>query len=225
MTTKTRARYGAVAVATAPVVMAVAFVAHPFIARMPDADAIATAVDANRAGWIAVHLITVLGIALIALAFVAIRARLRDAGEDRYSAWALPWVLFGSFLYGFLPGLEFTPVAVARIGGDVTAAQDALTSVFIPILLVGGVSFAIGTIGFARAVIASGILGTSLSRVVAAALILLAISRIVPVGAVQFYVQAAVGLVALWPLANDIWRSATSDRSSTVTPRRSAASL
>ncbi|MGH3736077.1 MAG: hypothetical protein ACRDT6_10725 [Micromonosporaceae bacterium] len=208
-TEMTRSRYGAAAVATAPVVMAVAFVAHPFIARLPDPEAIATAVGANSTGWIVVHLLTVIGIALIALAFVAIRARLRDAGEDRYSAWALPWVLFGSALYGVLPGLEFTPVAVARIGGDVAAAQDALTPVFIPLLVAGGVTFTIGVAGFAKAIMASGILSTSLSRVVATALILMAISRLVPVGVVQFYLQAAAGLVALWPLANDIWRSAT----------------
>lgn len=208
-TKTTRARYGAVAVATAPVVMAVAFVAHPFIARMPDAEAIAAAVDANRALWVAVHLLTVVGIALTALAFAAIRARLRDAGEDRYSAWALPWVLAGSVLYSVLPGLEFTPVAVARIGGDVAAAQDALTPVFIAVLVASAASFAIGAAGFAKAVRASGILSRSLSRVVATALIVLAVSRFVPVGVVQFYVQAAAGLVALWPLANNLWRSAT----------------
>ena len=208
-TKATRARYGAIAVMAAPLVMFVALVAHPFIAVLGDAEAIAAAVDANRTVWVAVHLLTVIGIALTALAFVAIRARLRDVGEDRYSAWALPCVLFGSVLYGFLPGMEFTPLAAARTGGDVAAAQQTLMPVFIAVLAVSTIFFAIGAVGFAKAVKTSGILGKSLSRVVATALIVLALSRFVPVGPVQFYVQAAAGLVALWPLANDLWRSAT----------------
>ncbi len=201
----TRSRYGAAAVAVAPVVVFVALVAHPFITRLPDADAVATAAEANTTMWAAVHLLTVLGVALIALAFVAIRAHLRDAGENRY-AWALPWVLFGSLLYVVLPGLEFTPFAVARSGGDVAAAQQELTPVFIPVLAVGAIAFAIGVAGFAKAVLVSDILGTPWSQVVATSLIVLALSRFVPLGAVQFYVQAAAGLLALWPLALHMWR-------------------
>ncbi|MQA04964.1 MAG: hypothetical protein GEV07_20330 [Streptosporangiales bacterium] len=203
------ARYGAIAVATAPVVLAVAFVAHPFIARMPDAEAIAAAVEANQTGWVAVHLLTLLGVALTALAFVAIRAHLRDAGENRFSARALPWVLFGSALYGFLPGLEFAPLAAARTGADVAAAQDTLTPIFLPVLAASAITFAIGAAGFAKAVIDSAVLSRSLSRVVAIALIVLAISRFVPLGVVQFYVQSAAGLVALWPLAHSLWRATT----------------
>lgn len=201
----TRSRYGGAAVAVAPVVMFVALVGHPYITRLPDANAVATAAEANTTMWAAVHLLTVLGVALIALAFVAIRAHLRDAGENRY-AWALPWVLFGSFLYGVLPGLEFTPFAVARAGGEVAAAQNALTPIFVPILAVSALTFAIGVAGFAKAVLVSDILGTPWSQVVATSLVVLALSRFVPLGAVQFYVQAAAGIVALWPLALHMWR-------------------
>jgi hypothetical protein len=34
----------------------------------------------------------------------------------------------------------------------------------------------------------------------------MAISRLVPVGVVQFYVQGAAGIVALWPLAYGMWK-------------------
>jgi hypothetical protein len=41
----------------------------------------------------------------------------------------------------------------------------------------------------------------------------MAISRLVPVGAVQFYVQGAAGVVALWPLAYEMWRHPEAARS------------
>jgi hypothetical protein len=34
----------------------------------------------------------------------------------------------------------------------------------------------------------------------------LAVARFVPVGAVQLYVQGAAGIVALWPLAYEMWK-------------------
>lgn len=43
------------------------------------------------------------------------------------------------------------------------------------------------------------------------ALVVLAASRFVPLGAVQFYVQAAAGLIGLWPLAYRMWTPEVSD--------------
>lgn len=201
----TRARYGAVAVALAPAVMLVAFAAHPFIARLPDAAAVADAVERNTTSWGLVHLLTGMGSALIALAFLAIRARLQEAGEDRFSAWALPWVIVGSALYGFLPGLEFAPLAAARTGGDVVAVQAAVQPWFLPVLVTSAITFAVGVLGFAKGIAVSGILSSPLARVVVTGLVVLAVSRFVPLAVVQFYVQAAAGLVALWPLAYQMW--------------------
>src|SRR5688572_25739196 len=93
MTSTTRARYGAAAVAIAPSLMLFVYLAHPFIARLPDAEAVAHAVHADTTWWGTVHLLTALGSALVALAFLAIRAFLRDVGEERFSAWALPFVI------------------------------------------------------------------------------------------------------------------------------------
>lgn len=206
MTSTTRARYGAVGVALAPSVMLVVFVAHPFIARLPDAAAIADAIEADPTWWGAVHLLTSVGSGLVALAFLAIRARLRDADEERFSAWALPFVISGSALYGLLPGLEFAPMAAARTGGDAVAAQATLQPWFISILATSVILFAIGILGFAQGIAASRILSRPLTRLVVTGLVVLAAARFVPFGAVQFYLQGVAGIVALWPLAFQMWR-------------------
>lgn len=202
-----RARLGATVVALAPAVMFVALVSHPFIARLPDADGVAEAVEEGTTRWGIVHLLTMVGSALIALAFLAIRAHLRDAGEDRFSAWALPFVIAGAALYGLLPALEFAPMTAALTGGHVAGAQSELVPWFIPIMVSGGILFAVGMVGFARGIAASQILSRPLTRVVVTALVVLAASRLVPLGVAQFYLQAIAGLVALWPLAHQIWRA------------------
>ncbi|MPZ63451.1 MAG: hypothetical protein GEU93_19635 [Propionibacteriales bacterium] len=214
----TTARFGAIGVALAPLVMLVALIAHPYLVRLPDAAAVAEAVEANTRLWGWVHLLTAVGSGLVALAFLAIRARLRDAGEERFSTWALPFVIAGSILYGLLPALEFAPMATASTGGDVAAVQTALEPWFIAILVTSVITFAVGIYGFARGVAASRILSPSITRLVVTALVLLALSRFVPLGAVQFYLQAIAGVVALWPLAFQMWRESQGTR---VTTRRS----
>lgn len=207
LTTTTRTRFGAVAVALAPAVMFVALVGHPFIARLPDAAGVANAVEQSTTWWGVVHLLTAVGVGLTALAFLAIRARLRDAGEDRFSVWALPFVIAGSALYGLLPALEFAPMSAALTGGDVAAVQTELVPWFISIMVTSVILFAVGVVGFARGVAASQILSHRLTRLVFAALLVLAVSRVLPLGVAQFYVQAIAGLVALWPLAYHLWRA------------------
>jgi hypothetical protein len=202
----TRARIGAVGVALAPTVMLFVFFTHPFIVRLPDAHAVAHAVAADTTWWGIVHLLTAVGSGLVALAFLAVRAYLRDAGEERFSPWALPFVILGSCLYGVLPGLEFAPLAATLSGGDAAAAQAALQPWFIAVLATSVVVFAIGIAGFALGVAAGGILGRPLTRLVVTGLIVWAAARFVPLGAVQFYVQGLVGIVALWPLAVQMWR-------------------
>lgn len=217
-TETTRVRFEAIAIALAPAVMFAALVSHPYLVRLPDAAGVAEAVEENTTRWEIVHLLTAVGSALIALAFLAIRARLRDAGEERFSAWALPFVIIGSALYGLLAGLEFAPIAAVRTGGDVAAVQTTLEPWFIAILASSVIIFAVGVIGFARAIATSQILSRPLTRLVVPALVALAVSRFVPLGAVQFYVQAAAGLVALWPLAFQMWREPEVARAGTRRP-------
>jgi hypothetical protein len=193
-------------VVLAPTVMLIAFLAHPFIAILPDADGVAAAVEADTSRWALAHLLTNVGSALMAVAFVAIAAHLRAAGEHRFSRIGLPFIVFGSVLYGFLPGLEFAPLAAVETGGDVVATQDVLEPWFIPMFATSVVTFAVGVFALVGALRATPILGAGTTRIVVGALVLLAVSRALPIGVVQFYVQAVVGVLALWPIAGAMWR-------------------
>jgi hypothetical protein len=73
-------------------------------------------------------------------------------------------------------------------------------------MVTGAITFAVGVFTFAKGIANSRVLSRRLSRLVVGALEVLAISRLVPVGAVQFYVQGAAGIVALWPLAYEMWK-------------------
>jgi hypothetical protein len=213
MSTTTRARFGAAIVALAPAVMLVGLFAHPYIATLPDEAAIAEAVAADTTYWGLVHLTAGVASGLMVLAFLALRSYLREAGEERWSVLALPFIVVGSTLFTMLPGMEFAPLAAAEAGVDGEAIQAALAPWFLPILVTGAITFAVGVFAFAKGIADSRILSLRLSRLVVGALVVMAISRLVPVGAVQFYVQGAAGIVALWPLAYEMWRHPEAARS------------
>ena len=139
------------------------------------------------------------------LAFLAIRSYLREAGEERWSVLALPFIVVGSTLFVVLTGMEIAVMAAAEVGADVQAVQSALLPWFIPILLTGAVSFALGVFGFARGIVRSGVLGPQLTWLVVGALVVMAIARFVPLSAAP-YVIAVAGIVALWPLAYEMWK-------------------
>jgi hypothetical protein len=204
-TTRSSLRPGVVVIA--PVIWAAVLSYHPYLeGRMPNVGAIAEAVESDPTRWGAVHLATGVASGLLALAFLAVRAHLRAAGEDRWSAAALPFVVIGCTLYAMLPGLEFAPLAAVEVGGSAEAAQEALIPWFVPLLVAGGITFAVGMFGFALGVRRSGLLSPGVTNVVVVALGVMALSRLVPLSAVQFYVQGAAGLVALLPLAASMWR-------------------
>jgi hypothetical protein len=192
-------------VALAPLVLLIALVTHPYIAKVPDAAAVAHAVAADTTWWGIVHLLTAVASSLVALAFLAIRAHLRDAGEERFSPWALPFVIVGSALYGLLPGLEFAPMTAVHTGGDAAAVQAVLEPWFISVLATSVLLFAVGVLGFAQGIAAGQILSRPLTRLVVTGLVVWAAARFVPLGAVQLYVQGVAGIVALWPLAFRMW--------------------
>lgn len=207
MSDTTTSRYPAAIVASAPVVLLAAFLGHPYIpGRLPDNAAVAAAAAADTTRWALVHLAAVVASAVVVLAFVALRSYLREAGETRWSAVGLPFIVIGSILYAVLPGMEFAPLAAVESGADAEAAQAALQPWFIAVLFSGALLFAIGALGFAKAIAHSGIFSPRLARLVVAALIVMAASRFVPLFAVQFYVQAAAAFIALWPLADRMWR-------------------
>jgi hypothetical protein len=205
MQTETRAHLRAAILAIAPAVLLTGLVWHPYTAT-PDETTIAAAVTADTTRWGLSHLTIAVGSGLTALAFLAIRSYLREAGDERWSVLALPFVVLGSTLFATLPGMEFAALAAAETGSGVEAIQSALVPWFLPILLTAAVTFTLGVLGFARGISDSQVLSPRLTRVVVIALVIMAAARVVPLGAVQFYAQGAAGIVALWPLAYEMWK-------------------
>jgi hypothetical protein len=206
MSTTTRARIRAAIVAIAPAWLLFAFVYHPYIANLTDKAAVAAALTSDTARWGLSHLAVGVGSGFAVLAFLAIRSYLREAGEDRWSILGLPFIVMGSTLFAFPPAMEIAMLAAAEEGADVQAVLAALDSWFFPILLTAAVIFAIGVFAFAKGIADSRILSRRLSRLVVGALVVMAVARLVPLSAVQFYVQGAAGIVALWPLAYEMWK-------------------
>ena len=202
-----RFRAQAAIVAVAPLVLLVGLAYHPYIPAVPrDIAVLAEQVAADTTRWGLVHLTVAIGYGQLTVAFLAIRAALSEAGEEYWSAVALPLVVIGNALFTMLPGMEFAPLAAARTGGDVEAAQAALLPWFVPILAVGALCFGLGAIGFAVGIVRARLLSAWTTRLVVGALVLFAVARFVPLGAVQFYVQGAAGVLALWPLAHARWQ-------------------
>jgi MFS family permease len=198
-------RWRTVILVAAPAALLAALVAHPYLAgRLPNDAEVAAAVASGTTRWGLVHLATSVASGLIMLAFLAVRSYLREAGEDRLSTLGVPFVVIGSTLFAVLPGMEFAALAAAETGATtagIEATQEALSSWFVLVLMSGALAFAIGVFGFARAISLTTLGGRALSRVVVVALIVMGISRFVPLAAVQFYVQGVAAIVALWPLA------------------------
>lgn len=198
-------RFRPAIVAIAPAALLGALVWHPYLSgRLPNDAAVADAVAANTTRWGLSHLAAGVASGLIVLAFLAIRGYLHEAGEDRWSMLALPFVVMGSTLFTLLPGLEFAPLVAAKTGGDIQMAQAALQPWFVPILASGALTFALGVLGFARGIARSGVLSRQRTWLVVAALVVMAAARFVPLAAFQLYVQGAAGIVALWPLAHQM---------------------
>jgi cytochrome bd-type quinol oxidase subunit 2 len=204
MATTTRARFRAAIAAIAPAVLLAGFAYHPYVARGTDAAALAEAAASDTTRWGLSHLAIGVGYGLAALAFIGIRSYLREAGEERWSGLALPFVVLGSTLFPILTGMEFALLAAAETGGDVEAVQTELMPWFIPIVATGAVCFALGALGFAMGIARSEVLSSPLTWVVAVALVVMAAARFVPLGAAQNVIGVAA-VVALWPLAAEMW--------------------
>jgi hypothetical protein len=201
--------FRAVILVIAPAVMLVGSGYHPWIGNPGDPEffqRLAAAVTAETTRWWVAHLLVAVGSGLLAIAFVALRSYLRDAGEERWSVMGLPFIVMGSTLYALLPAMEFAPVGALRAGADVAAVQAAQMPWFVPILLTSALLFALGVLGFVIGIVRSDVLGTGLTWIVAGALVVMAATRFFPVGAAQLYVGPAAGLVALWSLAYAMWK-------------------
>ena len=208
MSTSTKGRFRAAITAVAPAVLLLGFAYHPYVSNATDEAALARAAASDTTRWGLAHLAIGVGYALLALAFIALRSYLRDAGENRWSVRALPFAVFGCALFPILVGMEFAPLAAAETGGDVEAAQSELAPWFIPILVPAAICFTLGAVGSAIGITRSGVLGTRRARLVAGALVVMAAARFVPLGAAQIVIGVA-GVIAFWPLAFAMWNDST----------------
>ena len=204
MSSSTQARLRAAITAVAPAVLLIGFAYHPYTTNATDEAALAEAAASDTTRWGLAHLAIGVGYALLALSFMALRSHLRDAGENRWSAKALPFAVLGCALFPILVGMEFAPLVAAETGGDVEAAQSELAPWFIPILVPAAICFALGAVGCAIGITRSGVLGKRLARLVAGALVVMAVVRFVPLGAAQIVIGVA-GVIAFWPLALAMW--------------------
>ena len=182
------------------------FVYHPYVANATDTEAVAAEAAADTTRWGLAHVTIGVGYSLAVLAFIAIRAYLRAAGEERWSSIGLPLAAFGSALFVILPGMELAPLTAAETGGDPAAAQDELVPWLVPALVVAAITLAFGAVSFAIAITRSGVLSARVNRIVAGGFIVMAFARFPPLGAAQIVVGVAA-VVALWPLAYEMWRS------------------
>lgn len=225
-------RYFAGIVALAPAALLAALLYHPHLSgRLPDHAAIAAAVEGAPTQWGLAHIATAVASALIILAFLAVRAWLREADSDRnraaargggpyggrepWSAFGVPFVVLGSVFYAMLPGMEFAPLAAALGGQDAEVAQSVLGPWFLSMLLTGATLFAIGAVAFAVGIVRSGAMAPGVAWLVAVGLVVMAIARFVPVAEVQFHVHGTASLVALWPVAWAMRRAPAGTRAGT----------
>lgn len=189
-------------IAVAPLLLLAAFAYHPHIMFLPSAEAVAHAVQADTLRWGIAHLGVGVGAALMAAAFVAVGGHIGDADSHRPSvAVGVPLAVLGAGLYAILPGMEFTVLAAVQTGGDVVAAQKAIDSWFVPTMMSSAIVNAAGLTLLARAIRGSNLLSRRMTSVVVAAIFVMAVSRFVPIGPVQFYVQGVAGIIAFWPIA------------------------
>jgi hypothetical protein len=180
-------------------------VSHPYVANGTDESALAEAASSATTRWGVSHLAIGVGYALTALAFIALRSYLRDAGEERWSVLALPFAVLGCALFPILTGMEFALLAAAKTDGDVEGAQTELFPWFVPVLATGAICFTLGAVGFAMGVVRGAVLNTQLARLVAGGFVVMAAARFVPLGAAQIVIGVA-GVAAFWPLASLMWK-------------------
>ncbi|WP_328993315.1 hypothetical protein OG394_03270 [Kribbella sp. NBC_01245] len=193
-------------VAVAPAILLAAILYHPYIANLTDKAAVGAALDADHTRWGFSHLAVGLASGLLVLAFLAIRSYLREAGEERWSARGVPFIVMGSTLFALLPAMEMGSMSGIQAGADPRAVQVELTTWFTPVLVVGALIFWIGTLFFAIAIVRSRVLSPSWAWLTAVGLVVMATTRFAPLG-VALYVGALAGVVAFWTLAYEMYRS------------------
>lgn len=188
-------------VAAAPVLLLLAFVYHPYIARLNNDAAVAAELTGDETRWGLSHLAVGVASGLLLIAMLTVVRELQDAGEDTCSTLATPFLVLGSTLFVLLPAMEIGALAAAEAGADVPAVLDELNRWFMPVVVAASLTFAIGTVVLAVGIRRSHLLSPRTTALVVAALVVMAGARFAPFGA-ALYVSGLAGVVALWPLAD-----------------------
>jgi hypothetical protein len=183
-----------------PLTLLGGIVYHPHVPNLTDKASVAHALQEDTGRWLVSHLVVGVAAVLLVLAFLALRAVLREAGERRWSAVGIPFAVVGSVLFAFLPAMEVVVLAAAQSGAEAEAVLVAMDPVFRPVLLSGALFFGIAAVCFAVALLRTRVAGRTTTGVVVAALLVAAGSRFLPLGT-PLVVGAVAVCVALLPLA------------------------
>ena len=199
--------WAAAVVLLAPVLLLGALIYHPYLPRFSNDAAVAEELISDPTRWGVSHFAIGLCAGLLVVALLVVADFLRAAGEVTVITLAVPFLVIGSVLFAFLPAMELGMLAVHEGGGNVREILPELSTWFVPIYLASAITFAIGMLGLALAVSRSRVLDPGVTRVVVIALVVTAAARFVPLGA-ALYVTGIAGVVALWPLAYRMQRTA-----------------
>lgn len=204
MSDRLQQRVRASVVATAPVVLLVAALVHPYLGNLPDTADIAEAAGAGPTRWGSAHLLFGVGIALALLMLFAVRTFLHHRGEDRWSFWATGLATIGLGLVGFMVGAEGYGGLAAAQAGNARAFFQELETWAIPTYLVANVFLGLGLLFFATAVARSGVVGSVGRWLVIAGAVIATVGLFLPVGWAAHVVS--IGTLAFaWPVAYRMW--------------------
>ncbi|HVL52154.1 MAG TPA: hypothetical protein VM754_11695 [Actinomycetota bacterium] len=199
-----RNRLQAATVAFAPLFLLAALAYHPYIRDLTDKAEVAGAMSVGVTRWGLAHVAVGVGFGLLLLALLAVRSLLREAGEQRWSAPAVPFLVMGTIFATFLPAMETGMIPAFQAGVDAVALQTNLSPWFVPMMVAGALVFGTGVILLAAGIVASGVFERQQARIIAGALAVVAISRFVPQGR-ALYAGAVAGVIALAPVAVRMW--------------------
>ena len=203
----------------APVVLLVGFFYQPYISDFTDTVEFGEEVAAGSTRWLWSQTVIALSVVLTILAIFSIRIYLRDAGEDLWSFLAVPLVTVGAATFVFVLGFAgLAGWTVTELGGSVAGVAEFFDEVGgfgDAIFIIGGILFGLGLLSLAAAVKLSGTLADSVAWLVVIALVVNVIAGFIPTGW-GTYVIGVTAIVALWPIAYQMWQDASAELVPTI---------
>ncbi len=212
MSDTTQARFRALALFSAPVVLLAGFIYHPFVADETKVQSFVDAASPDLDRWAWTHVILAIGFVLASLAVLAARHELRSAGEERWSLLAVPLLVTGN---AFLVGIWFQEVdvaAVGKLGGDIEAFLRQSGTWLEPLALAGFLTMGLGWILLGVGVFRSRILNPIPSWSIAGPMVLILAGLLTPsTGGAYVFGVGVLGF--MWLLAYRILVPRSNSRS------------